>query len=240
LVPELKLEGLLSTCDAVGELSGEGFPVRLVIVGDGRARSQIASRAEGINAAVGRTAIFLTGEIADPRPAYAAADIIVGQGGSALRGMAFGKPLIVVGEDGFSELLTPDSAPLFLSQGWYGLGAGSLGSGSPALRFALARLFGSPTSRQELGTFARRLVVERFSLKRAAALQEDIYLTAMSDRVAAGSLIADVARCAGGVLISKVGRSYRRRFGFDAIDDANARSVVADVLTGAHRGQPGN
>ena len=239
LVPELKLEGLLAACDAVGELSGEGFPVRLVIVGEGRARSQIAARAQEVNAAFGRTTIFLTGEIADPRPAYAAADVIVGQGGSALRGMAFGKPLIVVGEEGFSELLTPESAPLFLSQGWYGLGAGSLGSGSPALRLALARLVGSPTSRRELGVFARRLVVERFSLQRAAALQEDIYLTAMKERVAARLVIADVARSAGGMLISKIERGYRRRFGFNAVDDANARSVVADVLAGAPRAQSG-
>ena len=54
----------------------------------------------------GRQVVLLTGEIADPRSAYAAADVVVGQGGSALRGMAFGKPLIVVGEEGFSELLT--------------------------------------------------------------------------------------------------------------------------------------
>ena len=49
----------------------------------------------------GRQVVLLTGEIADPRPAYAAADVVVGQGGSALRGMAFGKPLVVVGEGRF-------------------------------------------------------------------------------------------------------------------------------------------
>ena len=31
--------------------------------------------------------------------------------------MAFGKPLIVQGERGFWELLTPDTAPVFLRQG---------------------------------------------------------------------------------------------------------------------------
>ena len=89
-----------------------------------------------MNAAVGRAIIGLTGQIDDPRPAYAAADVVVGQGGSALRGMAFGKPVVVVGEDGFSELLTSDSSPIFLQQGWYGLGPGSAGSGVPALRSA--------------------------------------------------------------------------------------------------------
>ena len=39
----------------------------------------------------------LAGEMLDPRPAYAAADVVLGMGGSALRGMAFGKPLVVQG-----------------------------------------------------------------------------------------------------------------------------------------------
>ncbi|WP_204310174.1 hypothetical protein, partial [Enterobacter cloacae] len=34
LVPELKLEGLLAACEAVGALARAGHPVRLVIVGD--------------------------------------------------------------------------------------------------------------------------------------------------------------------------------------------------------------
>ncbi len=135
LVPDLKLEGLLSACEAVCELAVAGRPVRLIIVGDGRARGEVEKRAAEVNASAGREVVLMTGEMADPAPAYAAADVVIGQGGSALRGMAFGKPLVVVGEEGFSELLTPESLP-FSGQGWYGLGPGSLGAGVPALRFA--------------------------------------------------------------------------------------------------------
>ena len=230
LVPDLKLEGLVASCDAVGQLSRTGYQVRLVIVGDGLARSTVAERAAMANAVAGRQVVLLTGEIADPRPAYAAADVVVGQGGSALRGMAFGKPLVVVGEVGFSELLTPDSAPTFLRQGWYGVGPGSLGSGAPALRLALERLIGSLELRHELGAYARRLVLDRFSLRHAARVQEGEYLAAMQGRVAARTLVFDLVRSAAGVLGYKLWRRYQRWRGTTPVDDCNARAVVAAML----------
>jgi glycosyltransferase involved in cell wall biosynthesis len=230
LVPELKLEGLLTACDAIGALALSGSRVRLVIVGDGHARSQVAERAAKANQTAGSCVVLLTGEIDDPRPAYAAADVVIGQGGSALRGMAFGKPLIVIGEDGFSELLTSASAPIFLRQGWYGIGPGSLGTGVPALRMALERLGAWPELRRELGAFARRLVVNRFSLHRAAQVQEEEYLTAVQDRIAAGPLVLDLARSGVGVLGSKLKRKYQRWRGRAPVDDSNARSAVAIML----------
>jgi len=232
LVPELKLEGLLATCDAVADLALTGHRVRLVIVGDGRSRNEVAEHAARANAAAGRQVVLLTGEMNDPRVAYAGADITVGQGGSALRGMAFGKPLIVVGERGFSEMLTPATAPIFLKQGWYGLGPGSLGSGVPALRLALEPLVSSPELRRELGAFARRLVVDRFSLRQAAQRQEEEYLQATRDRVATSTLAVDLAQCANGLLGAKLLRKYQRWRGTVAVDDSNALPVVAEVLAG--------
>jgi phosphatidyl-myo-inositol alpha-mannosyltransferase len=232
LVPELKLEGLLAACEAVGALAQAGHPVRLVIVGDGRSRDAVAERAARANAAAQREVVLLTGEISDPRLAYAAADVTIGQGGSALRGMAFGKPLIVVGERGFSELLTPDSAPLFLRQGWYGLGAGSLGPGVPALRAALEKVIQSPELRQTLGTFARTLVLDRFSLRQAARLQEREYLAAIDQGIAAGPRTADAARSLAGLVGSKLCRKYQRWRGTITIDDSNGLAVVAKVLAG--------
>ncbi|TCO65146.1 glycosyltransferase family 4 protein [Actinocrispum wychmicini] len=222
LVPELKLEGLLNACDAVGDLAAAGHRVQLVLVGDGRSRDEVAERAAKANAQAGRTVVRLTGEIPDPRPAYAAADVIVGMGGSALRGMAFGKPLVVVGEQGFSELLTPESAPLFLLQGWYGLG----GDGVAALRSSLERLVVAADQRLNLGTFARDLVVDRFALKRAARIQEDEYLSAVHTRPPAPAVAVELVRSGGGVVAEKVMTKYRRWRGTVATDDANARPIV--------------
>lgn len=230
LVPELKLEGLLAACDAMGELARGGSRARMIIVGDGQAANQVAERAAMANAVAGREIVLLTGEIADPRPAYAAADVVIGQGGSALRGMAFGKPLVVIGEGGFSELLTPETAPLFLQQGWYGVGPGSFGSGVCALRLALERLIGSLELRRELGASARQLVLERFSLDRAARVQEAEYIAAMRERAAPRQIGVDLARSAAGVLGNTLRRKYQRWRGTAAVDDSNAHLAVAAIL----------
>ena len=227
LVPELKLEGLLAACDAVGQLASAGRKLRLAIVGDGRARDEIAARAARANDAAGCEAITLTGEVADPRPAYAAADILIGMGGSALRGMAFGKPLVVVGEKGYSELLTPKSAPIFLKAGWYGQGPGSMGSGASALREALDTLIEAPERRAELGGFARDLVVERFSLQGAASFLERVYTAALAQPTPRPRLAADSARSAVGLFGYKVHRKVQQLRGTARTDDANAAPVLA-------------
>jgi glycosyltransferase involved in cell wall biosynthesis len=221
LVPHLKLEGLRMACEAIGALACVGSPLRLLIVGDGDARNEVAKCAEKANRAAGRQAILLTGELLDPRPAYAAADVVLGQGGSALRGMAFGKPLIVLGELGFVELLTATSAPMFLQQGWYGLGPGSFGAGAPALRLALEQLVASPDLRRELGAFGRQLAVDRFSLGRIAQLLEQQYVAARHTPVTA-PLLSDILRTTSGVLGSKLRRRYGHWRGKADVDNPNA------------------
>jgi glycosyltransferase involved in cell wall biosynthesis len=230
LVPDLKLEGLLTACDAVRDLAVAGKPVRLVIVGDGQARDEVAGRAAEANAAAGYDAVLLAGEMADPSPAYAAADVLVGQGGSALRGMAFAKPLVVVGEAGFSELLTPESAPTFLRQGWYGLGAGSLGTGAPALHAALQRLVDSSSMRRELGLFGRELADQRFGLSHAAQIVENIYVSAIRTPVSFGRLLSEAVHVAAGVGGYRLRRKYLKWVGAAAADDHNARDVIAAVF----------
>jgi glycosyltransferase involved in cell wall biosynthesis len=237
LVPDLKLEGLLAACDAVRELRLGGHPVRLVIVGDGRARGDVASRALAVNAAAGCEAVLVIGEMADPSRAYAAADIIVGQGGSVLRGMAFAKPVVVVGEEGFSELLTRESLPTFLRQGWYGLGPGSLGAGSRGLSLGLERLVRSPELRHELGLLGRGLTEQRFSLRRAAGLVENLYSIAISNPVRSERILPEFPQVMGGLIRSQIARKYQRWVGRSTADDNNARNLIAAVLADGRRSE---
>jgi glycosyltransferase involved in cell wall biosynthesis len=214
LVRELKLEGVLTAVEVVGEL-GRELPLRLIVVGDGPARADVEARAEQVNAALGRRAVVLTGQLDDPRPAYAAASACLAMGGSALRALAFARPLIVQGERGFFELLTPESCDLFLRQGWYGLGHGG---GAARLTGILRDLAAGPDRVKDLGKYGRRLVVERFGLRRAARLQEQIYRDALASRTSAGELAGTAAR----VLSYKVRRRYQRVRGTAARDDFNA------------------
>jgi glycosyltransferase involved in cell wall biosynthesis len=230
LVRELKLEGILTAIDVVGEISPE-LPVRLTVVGDGDARETVEEHVARANARAGRRAVLLTGQILDPRPAYATADIVLGMGGSALRALAFGRPLVVQGEQGFWQLLTPQSAPLFLEQGFYGVGDGT--GGAERLTEILRSLVADVQARRTLGEYGRRLVVERFSLQKAAETQEQIYTTALAERRlhhAVVSHAADGARSAAGLVGHKLRRRYQSRRGTVARDDFNAVTLAGAAM----------
>ena len=224
LVVELKLEGLLAACDAVGALAAADIPVQLAVVGDGAARDRVAEAAAKANAQAGRRAVVMTGQVSDPRPAYASADVMLGMGGSALRGLAFGKPLVVQGERGFWSLLTPITQPTFLRQGWYGVGPDVNGRAAGAVRLAeiLRPLLADRDARAELGMLGRRLVEERFSLQAAATLQERVYAEAVGTRIGRIEAAADTGRTVAGVTRHKIRRKWQRRRGTVATDDFNA------------------
>jgi glycosyltransferase involved in cell wall biosynthesis len=132
-----------------------------------------------VNAALGRPAVVLTGPLADPRPAYAAADIALGMGGSALRAMAFGRPLIALGIGGFSRPVTPETLDYFLRAGFYGIGAGDLAA--DPLADQVRTLLRSAELRVRLGAWSRQLVVDRFSLETAADTLAGVYAQALAD-----------------------------------------------------------
>ncbi|MDN5933885.1 MAG: glycosyltransferase, partial [Pseudonocardia sp.] len=80
----LKQQGLETAIRAAARLAPR-HPMRLVLVGDGPAMPDLRALADRTNRAVGREAVVLTGERRDPRSAYAAADVVLGMGGSLLR-----------------------------------------------------------------------------------------------------------------------------------------------------------
>lgn len=162
----MKLESLVRTVEAIRSL-GRDLPLRFFIVGDGAARPRLAQFAEETNAELGRQAVVLTGALLDPRPAYAASDIVVGMGGSSLRGMAFGKPVIIVGEKGFSAPFTPETADMFYYQGMYGRGEGK--PSNDRLIAAIRKLAEQHQNFQDLGDFSRQFITRHFSLEVVSA-----------------------------------------------------------------------
>ena len=157
----MKAESLFRTLAVVRQL-GRELPLRFVIVGDGDVHLELEKQAHETNVFLGREAVVFTGELVDPRAAYEAADIVVGMGGSALRGMAFGKPLVIVGERGFSAPFNPETAPGFLYEGMYGIGDGD--PGNERLASVIRRLAERPDEARQLGEFARTFVVSHFAL----------------------------------------------------------------------------
>jgi glycosyltransferase involved in cell wall biosynthesis len=188
---EFKLEGLERLIAASALLAGDR-PARLVVVGGGPALPRLRAQAEEVNAHLGRPAVVLTGPLTDPRPAYAAADVVAGMGGSVLRGMAFAKPVVVVGEQGFSDVVTPETVQRFLDEGFYGTGDGDL---DPApLSWQLDGLLADRDRRARLGAYGRELVRARFDLGVAAATLEQIYERALAGSSPAGDRLVEAGR----------------------------------------------
>ena len=189
----LKGESLRRTIDAVRTL-GRDLPVRLVIVGDGDARAELERQAQEVNEELGRAAVLFTGMLLDPRPAFAAADIVIGMGTSALRGMAFGKPAVIVGEHGFSAPFTPETADRFYYMGMYGLGDGSPDNGR--LISQLRTLAEQRHALTALGEFSREFVVRHFSLEQVSATLAAFYRDAVFARSRPNIAAADAVRTA--------------------------------------------
>lgn len=159
LEPDLKEEGIRRSIDAVADLSTPG--VRLAIVGTGPSAAALEAHAAAANDRSGRAAVIMAGSMIDPRTAYAGADLLLGMGGSALRAMAYGKPLIVLGTGGFARLCEPTTADLFRRQGFYGVGTES----ARPLPAELGRLVADPGLRRDLGAWSRRLIEQEYSLR---------------------------------------------------------------------------
>lgn len=204
----LKGEGLVRAVEAATIVS-EYFPLRLVIVGGGLMYQELREKAEEINKRLQDRIIVTTGPILDPRPAYAAADIVVGMGTSILRGMAFAKPAICVGLQGFSEVVMPSTMDHFRKNGFFGMGNGGLGA--DRLPDQLTRLLSDESLREELGRFSREVACQRFSLSTAARRLERIYEQAISERPSLPKRISEATSFLGRVGTRRVRRGLQRR-----------------------------
>ncbi|MFR0636622.1 glycosyltransferase [Arthrobacter sp. LS16] len=222
LVPELKLEGILAAIEHVGKLS-EHRKVTLAIVGDGSAEDLVAARAAAVNQARPGT-IITCGRMSDPRGAYAAADIMLGMGGSALKSLSFAKPLIVQGENGFWKLLDESSLDEFEWQGWYGVGEGTE-RGEAALAAELDRILDDEPLRGRLGVFGRRLVQDRYSLQAAAATMEGIYAGALARRQASWQEAVRAGTYFGSYLAERIWQRVQRKV---VMDDFNSRKLLVE------------
>lgn len=181
-----KLEGILRTIDACAALESFGFT--LVITGSGNALSEVRQAADRVNDRLRRRAVILTGRLLDPRAAYAAADVVVGVGGSAMRGMAFEKPVVVLGANGFALPFEPATAEYFFWHGFYGRGP------MYDLTAALRRSLSDPALRVSLGQFGRRMVESRYSLDLAYRHLERIYWAAVDGRLGSADRWLNTAR----------------------------------------------
>ena len=216
----LQLEGILTAVHVVEGVLGDRL--RLVIVGDGPARDRVASAAAGVNNRRGREAVLLTGNLEDPRPAYAGADVFLGMGGSGSWAMAFGKPVVVQGENGFGKRRTSGPRPGSCGRGGTATGMASR-TGPAAWSERCAKWDASKEVRGDVEPSGRRLVDHRFALSVMAERQQAIYDEIM--RHPGTATVLDTGRSVAGWVHYQAYRRIRRALGRAATDDFNASPV---------------
>jgi Glycosyl transferases group 1/Glycosyl transferase 4-like domain len=225
----LKQRGLEIAIGAAERLATSGGPVgrrmRLVLVGDGPAMPELRALADATNARAGREVVILTGMRPDPRSAYAAADVVLGMGGSLLRAMAFGKPCIVQGELGFFRLLDASTAREFRWRGFYGIGTPEDDRiGDVTLAGLMEKLLGDETLRKENAGYALSLVRQFYSLEYAIGLQLDWYDRTLSAYTPPS--MREVARTAAAVSAWVADRAVKRRRGTAQEDFFNSAERI--------------
>lgn len=101
---EVLIDGAEEPCRRNGKLY-------VVIVGSGGRFEELKSKAEKVNAAVGRRCVIMTGGRTDIYRFTALCDVFVGVSRSALEAMACGKPTILAGNQGYLGLYTEAVLP---------------------------------------------------------------------------------------------------------------------------------
>lgn len=215
-----KADGVVAAIEVVGRLarsagagggSGTGaWPgagaLRLVVVGTGPEQARVAARADAVNAAAGEQVVVVTGQLLDPRAAYDAADVVLGMGSSILRGMAFGKPVVVQGDRGAWRALTRDTLDGFLHDGWLCDGPGD----GTDLERELAPLLADPALRAQRGALGRGVVLDAYSLAAAGRRQEAVYADAVAVRPSEAVRREALLRCAVDVAKFKASLARQR------------------------------
>jgi glycosyltransferase involved in cell wall biosynthesis len=155
----------------------------LIIVGTGDAESRLRELGSIANHTLGRRAIIFAGPMGDPRPAYASAHVALGMGGSAARALAFGRPLIVQGENGWSRIFAPEtSAELFRNSFW---SAESSPTAAKDLAEDIDSLIADQGMRERLSHFGVRFSADNFGLAGMAERLASVYDYALREYKAA-------------------------------------------------------
>lgn len=172
---DMKARGVEHAIAAADRIADSG--IVLVIVGAGDAFARLERQAVAVNQRHRRQVVVMAGPLADPRPAYSAADVVIGMGGSAARALSFGKPLIVAGEFGWYTTFTEQNADeLFRNSFW---SDSIMDAPVDRLVSSLEDLLSDPEKRDALGTYGRDFAVGRFGLRAMAAELADVYVLSL-------------------------------------------------------------
>lgn len=137
--------------------------LELIVVGGGTYFDTLKEKADGINSALGRNAVVLTGPRTDVNRILAAATVCVGVSRAILEPMAMEKPVVIAGNEGYIGIFQRRKLDLAISCNFTCRQCQPLDA--KALSTDVLRVLAmSDEERRELGEYGRKVIEEHYSL----------------------------------------------------------------------------
>jgi glycosyltransferase involved in cell wall biosynthesis len=168
-----KTRGILLAIDTVKQLYLRGHAVRLMIYGEGRDLYRVRQHAQRVNQELHADTVVLAGTTDAPWQVFSQCDIALGVGRSAWEAMACGKPTVVMGQEGFSGWVCPDSLETLMRHNFTARGL-SLSSDPGEIAALLTPLCESEQTRKDVGRYGLKVVREHYDVKRGAVQLESL------------------------------------------------------------------
>lgn len=155
-----------------------GRSIRIDIAGGGNALPVLRELARHANAACGREAVTLLGNVEDTAPLYRDCDLFVGVSRAAMEAMASEKPVILCGNEGYLGILDEAAFPTAAATNLCARGA-EAASPERLLSDLTTLAEASPEERAALGRFGRDVVCRHYSADLMAERTLAVYRRAL-------------------------------------------------------------
>jgi len=153
------------------------LPVNFMIVGTGNLFPKLQTHIWDLGLS---ERVFAIGERLDIPEVMNASAVVMGMASTCQQGLACGRPVIVVGEKGFTELIEPDNFD-YLAKYHFNLHFTSNEKQPDRLCQQFATILESPQYSATLGEFGRNMACERFDSRIGAEQLEKVYETLLNN-----------------------------------------------------------
>ncbi len=154
--------------------------IQVIIVGGGDCYDDMKQKAEEANASLGRRAVIMAGPRTDINEIHANADVCVGVSRAILEPMIMEKKCVVVGQEGYIGILTPDKLDTAIKCNFTCRGCDKLDN--EIMTDDIIRLFNMNEAESKAVTDYGKWVVEQYySVKKMADDNLEMYYDAIRD-----------------------------------------------------------
>ncbi len=186
-----KAESILQVMDALELLVEQNVRFQMVFIGGrGSFFEEMKERAAQINNRNNREVFIFTGPVVDAFKLLKKATIVLGVGRGAFEGMAYAKPTIVVGENGFAGVVSEQTVE---DIAFYNFSGRNQKNPSAPDHFAktLINLITDIGLRKSVGQFGQAFVFKEIDVKVGLSRIEDVYRL----NVEGDSSVSSLGRC---------------------------------------------